>query len=151
MYRALRHNWYNGAFFFWFSEKPSKAFCAPRSMHWSNIYSNGANKCTQLYLNQIYINTMNSYMFWPTMLPQSWVDIAQSLRAGRSGDRVPMWEIFSALMQTGAGAHPASHTMGTGSLPGVERIGRGVFTGRRADWAWRWPPTPHIVPRLKKE
>jgi hypothetical protein len=33
---------------------------------------------------------------------------------------------FSAPVQTGPGAHPASCTMGTGSLPGVKRPGRGV-------------------------
>ena len=33
---------------------------------------------------------------------------------------------FSTPVQTGPGAHPASYTMGTGSLPGVKRPGRGV-------------------------
>ena len=33
---------------------------------------------------------------------------------------------FSAPVQTGPGAHPASYTMGTGSLPGVKRPGRDV-------------------------
>ena len=33
---------------------------------------------------------------------------------------------FSAPVQTGPGAHPASHTTGTGSFPGVKRPGRGV-------------------------
>jgi len=33
---------------------------------------------------------------------------------------------FSALVQTGPGAHPASSSMGTGSFPGVKRPGRGV-------------------------
>ena len=34
---------------------------------------------------------------------------------------------FSAPVQTGPGAHPASYTMGTGSLSrGVKRPGRGV-------------------------
>jgi hypothetical protein len=33
---------------------------------------------------------------------------------------------FSSPIQTGPGAHPASHTMGTGSFPGVKRPGRGV-------------------------
>ena len=32
--------------------------------------------------------------------------------------------VFSAPVQTGPGAHPASYTMGTGSFPGVN--GRGV-------------------------
>ena len=33
---------------------------------------------------------------------------------------------FSAPVQTGPGTHPASYTMGTGSLPGVKRPGRGI-------------------------
>ena len=33
---------------------------------------------------------------------------------------------FSAPVQTGPGAHPASYTMVTGSSPGVKRPGRGV-------------------------
>jgi len=33
---------------------------------------------------------------------------------------------FSAPVQTGLGAHPASYTMGTGSFAGVKRPGRGV-------------------------
>jgi hypothetical protein len=33
---------------------------------------------------------------------------------------------FSAPVQTGPGAHPASYTMGTGSFPGVKWPGRGV-------------------------
>jgi hypothetical protein len=33
---------------------------------------------------------------------------------------------FSAPVQTCPGAHPASYTMGTGTLPGVKRPGRGV-------------------------
>ena len=42
------------------------------------------------------------------------------LRAGWSGDRIPVWAKFSAPVQTGPGAPPASCTMGTGSLPGVK-------------------------------
>jgi len=34
--------------------------------------------------------------------------------------------IFSAPVQTDPGAHPASFIMGTGSIPGVKRQGRGV-------------------------
>jgi hypothetical protein len=34
---------------------------------------------------------------------------------------------FSAPIQTGPGAHPASYTVGTGSFPGVKRPGRGVY------------------------
>ena len=51
---------------------------------------------------------------------------SDSLRAGRSRDRIPMGARFSAPVQTGPGAHPASCTMGTGSFPGVKRPGRGA-------------------------
>ena len=46
--------------------------------------------------------------------------------AGRSGDRIPVGARFSAPIQIGPGAHPASCTMGTGSFPGVKRPGRGA-------------------------
>ena len=49
-----------------------------------------------------------------------------SLRAGRSGDRIPVGATFSAPVQTGPGAPPASCTVGTGSFPGVKRPGRGA-------------------------
>jgi len=47
------------------------------------------------------------------------------LRAGWSGDRIPVGARFSAPVQTGPGAHPASCTMGTGSFSGVKN-GQGV-------------------------
>ena len=46
---------------------------------------------------------------------------------------------FSAPVQTGPGAHPASYTMGTGSFPGVKGSGRGVDHPH------------HLASRLKKE
>ena len=46
---------------------------------------------------------------------------------------------FSAPVQTGRGAHPASRTMGTASFPGVKRPERGV------------DHQPHLAPRLNKE
>jgi hypothetical protein len=46
---------------------------------------------------------------------------------------------FSAPVQTGPGAQPASYTIGTGSFPGVKRPGRGVIH------------PSHLAPRLKKE
>ena len=51
---------------------------------------------------------------------------SDSLRTGRSGDRIPVGARFSAPVQTGSEAHPTSYTMGTGSFPGVKRSGRGV-------------------------
>ena len=47
---------------------------------------------------------------------------------------------FSAPMQTGPGAHPASCTMGTGSFPEV-KSGRGVTL----------TPHPLLVPLVMKE
>jgi hypothetical protein len=63
----------------------------------------------------------------------------QALRAGRSGDRIPLELIFSAPVQTGPGAHPASYTMGTESFSRVKRPGLDVYHPR------------HLAPRLKKE
>ena len=61
------------------------------------------------------------------------------LRAERSGIRIPVGARFSAPVQTGPGAHPASCTMGTGSFPGVKRPGHGVGH------------PPYLAPKLKKE
>jgi hypothetical protein len=47
---------------------------------------------------------------------------------------------FSALVQAGPGAHPASCRMGTGSFPGV-KSGRGVTL----------TPHPLLVPLVMKE
>jgi len=49
-----------------------------------------------------------------------------SLRAGRSGDRIQVGARIYAPGQTGPEAHPASCTMGTGSFSGVKRPRRGV-------------------------
>ena len=51
---------------------------------------------------------------------------SDSLRAGRSGDRIPVGPRFSAPVQTGPGAYPASCTTGTGSFPGVKLPVRGA-------------------------
>ena len=59
-----------------------------------------------------------------------------SLLDGRSGDRIPVGTRFSVPVQTFPGAPPASYTMGTGSFPGVKRL------GCDAD------PTPHLAARL---
>jgi hypothetical protein len=48
------------------------------------------------------------------------------LRAGRSGDRIPVGARFSAPVQTDPGTHPASDTLGIGPFPGGKRPARGV-------------------------
>jgi len=53
---------------------------------------------------------------------------------------IPVEARFSAPVQTGPEAHPASCTMGTGSFSGV-RCGRGV----------RLTPHPLLVPRSEIE
>ena len=58
----------------------------------------------------------------------------------KTGDRIPLEARFSAHVQTGPEAHPASCTMGTGSFPGV-RCGRDVTL----------TPHPLLVPRSKIE
>jgi hypothetical protein len=71
--------------------------------------------------------------------PGSSVGIATELRAGRSGDRIPVRARFSAPVQIVPGAQPASYTMGTGSFPGV-KYGRGVTL----------TPHPFLEPRSWK-
>jgi hypothetical protein len=51
---------------------------------------------------------------------------SDSLQTGRSGNRIPVGTSFSAPVQNGLGAHPASCTMGIGCFPGGKRKGRGV-------------------------
>jgi len=64
---------------------------------------------------------------------------SDSLQAGWSGDRIPEETRFSAFVQTGPGAHPAPRKMGTGSLSGVKRPGRGI------DYC------PHLAPKVNKD
>ena len=69
-----------------------------------------------------------------------WVDRdSDLLRDGRYGDRIPVGTRFSARVQTGPGAHPASYTMNTGSSPGSKRPGPGVYHPL------------HLAPRLNKK
>ena len=64
---------------------------------------------------------------------------SDSLRAGRSGDRISVEARFSAPVQTGPGGHPTYYTMGNGSFPRVN--GRAVVL----------TTYPHLAPGLKKE
>ena len=64
---------------------------------------------------------------------------SDSIRAGRSRDRIAVEARFSTPVQTDPGAHQACYTTVAGSFPGVKRPGRGLDS------------PPHLVPRLKKE
>jgi hypothetical protein len=84
----------------------------------------------------------------PLCGPGSSVGIATELRAGRSGDRVPVGARFSALVQIVLGAHPASCTRVTGSFPGV-KYGRGVLlTTHPLLVPWSWKSTAIPLPTL---
>jgi len=48
--------------------------------------------------------------------------------------------IFSAPAQGSPGAHPASHTMATGSFSGIKQLGRGVDNPL--------PPSPEVKERV---
>jgi hypothetical protein len=87
-------------------------------------------RCILLQLFRIYNLCYMQYYFareicfvlWAAQLSR----YSDWLRAGRSGDRIPVGVRFSAPVRTGPGPHPASCTMGTGSFPGV-KYGRGVL------------------------
>ena len=79
-----------------------------------------------MYYNQNWTGYHSRYSDW--------------LWAGRSGDRIPVGARFSAPVQTGPEAHPASCTMGTGSFPAV-KSSRGVTL----------TPHPLLVPLIMKE
>ena len=67
------------------------------------------------------------------------VRLSDLLRAGQSGDWISVGARFSATVQTGPGANPASYKMGTGFFPEVKRPGVALTIH------------PHLAPRLRKE
>jgi hypothetical protein len=94
-------------------------------------------KCAQFYIHYI-------CLFQHPSAARTVASI-DSLRAGRSGDRIP-WggrgggrDIFRARPYRPWGP------------PSLVHIGYRIFQGGKAAEAWRWPPNPHLAPKLKEE
>jgi hypothetical protein len=81
---------------------------------------------------------IKSTMSFTECEPGSLVGTATELRAGRYGDRIPVEARFSAPVQTGLGAHPASCTMGTGYFLGVNSGRGGTLTPQPLLVLWSW-------------
>ena len=64
-------------------------------------------------------------------------------RVRENTKKIPVEARFSASVQTGSGAHPASYTTGTGSLSGVMQPGRGLDNSLPSI---SLPPPPGFVP-----
>lgn len=91
-------------------------------------------KISILLIYLISLKVSSSYVTFNGQLSQ----YSDLLLAVRSVDWIPVVARFSAPIQTGRMAHPASYTIGTGSFPGVKQQGHGV-------------DQPPPVPRFRKE
>jgi hypothetical protein len=95
--------------------------CKADVMVWVSVRSSNNNRDSKL--NRILIKftaaNVNYFMQYVTTegsgLRSRYSD---SLRFGRSGDRIQVGARFSAPVQTGPGVHPASYTRGTGAVYG---------------------------------
>jgi hypothetical protein len=77
-----------------------------------DIIALSASRNTDLPFRGVLLQVFGGYSDW--------------LRAGWSGDRIPVTARFFASVHTGIAAHPTSYTIGTESLPGGKPPGRGV-------------------------
>jgi len=69
-----------------------------------------------------------------------------SLRAGRSVDRIQVRARLPAPVHTGPKVHPASYTMGIGYFPGLKRRGHGVDHPNASSTDVKERVKPHISP-----
>jgi hypothetical protein len=105
---------------------------------WPEIYVCSANNVVFLFSNYS-APVLIQRIIYAVALFFKWAGVAQSVQrlatSLRCGDRIPVWARFSATVQTGHGVHPASCTMGTGSLLGV-----------KSGWGVTLTPHPLLVP-----
>jgi hypothetical protein len=77
-------------------------------------------------LHNFKCNEKEEYLRWKELRKGGGPKLLQAISMLQSRDRIPVEARFSAPVQTGPGAHPASCTMGTASFPGV-KSGQGVM------------------------
>ena len=109
---------------------------------WWLIYGHGLIISGKSSLSHDMINEFWKELFGKFSQYSDW------LRAGRSRDQIPVGARFSAPVQTGPGAYPASCTVGTGSFPGV-KSGRGVTLTPHpllVPWSWKSRAIPLLQP-----
>ena len=109
---------------------PSWSCSCNMSLHPKCSAHKSSNKTWHKIWNRAYIHKMGQV---------SSVSIATRYGQGGPGIESQWGARFSASVQTGPGAYPASYTMGTGSFLGVNRLGHGV------------DHRPHLALSLKKE
>jgi hypothetical protein len=87
----------------------------------------GSSPRSQQQIASVCIQPQSVHPLISTLVLSCHVGGYDLLRVGRSGGRIPVGPWFCALVQTRAGAHSGSCTMGTGSSPrGVKRPRLGV-------------------------
>jgi hypothetical protein len=85
--------------------------------------------------NKFYYTVATCWFFLWDLYYDAWIHIYCRYGLGIE----TRWGRFSAPVQTGPEAHPASYTMGTWSFPGAKRPERGV------------DHPPHLAPKSKEE
>ena len=80
-------------------------------------------KTCQVWIRVLYYDVLFQILVSGENGPRCLSWCSYSLRAGRSGVRIPVGARFSSPVQTVFGALPASYIMGFGSLPGGKEAG----------------------------
>jgi hypothetical protein len=105
-----------------------------RFIRWQNFVNVGLTEGQVTWLYYFSVRCRN--IMWAGQLSR----YSDWLRAWRSGNRIPVEARFSAPVQTGPRAHPASCTMGNGPFLGVESRRSVTLTSN-----------PLLVPRSEKQ